>query len=98
MLINPTAASAGLAPRPWDERTKTAQQLQPAAAEKLSHIPGVRLIPVTPPPLPGGGTFPVDFAISSTAEPAQVVEFANQLVQKAFASGLFIYADVDVKF
>src|SRR5206468_3309925 len=48
--------------------------------------------------LPGGGDFPVDFVIASTAEPQQLVEFANKIVQKAFASGLFMYADADLKF
>jgi len=36
--------------------------------------------------------------IASAAEPQQVLGFANQLVKKAFESGLFIYADTDVKF
>src|SRR3546814_8382117 len=35
---------------------------------------------------------------SSTAEPEQLVEFANQIVQKAFTSGLFMFADADLKF
>jgi multidrug efflux pump len=48
--------------------------------------------------LPGGGNFPVDFVIASAAEPEQLSEFANQLVLKAFKSGLFIYADSDLKF
>jgi multidrug efflux pump len=56
------------------------------------------VIPLTPPPLPGGGDFPVDFVIASAAEPQQLTEFANKLVQKAYASGMFIYADADVKF
>ena len=51
-----------------------------------------------PPPLPGGGDFPVDLVIASAAEPQQLSDFANQLVQKAFASGLFIFADADLKF
>src|SRR6202011_5002883 len=55
-------------------------------------------IPLVPPALPGGGSFPVDFVISSTADPQQLAEFANQLVGKAFASGMFIYADSDLKF
>ena len=53
---------------------------------------------MTPPPLPGGGDFPVDFVIASAAEPQQLGELAKQLVQKAFASGLFIFADADLKF
>jgi len=64
----------------------------------LSQIPGIRVIPIVPPPLPGGGDYPVDVVIASAAEPQQVGEFAGQLVQKAFASGLFIFADTDVKF
>jgi multidrug efflux pump len=56
------------------------------------------VIPLTPPPLPGGGNFPVDFVIASAAEPEQVSQLAEKLVQKAMASGLFIYADTDVKF
>jgi multidrug efflux pump len=53
---------------------------------------------MTPAPLPGGGDFPVDLVIASTAEPERLIEVANQLVGKAFASGLFIFADADLKF
>src|SRR5439155_12730857 len=42
--------------------------------------------------------FPVDFAIVSTAEPAQLAEFANQLVGKAMKSGKFMFVDTDLKF
>jgi multidrug efflux pump len=66
--------------------------------DPLSKIPGVRVIPMTPAALPGGGDFPVDLVIASTAEPERLSEFANQLVGKAFASGLFIFADADLKF
>src|SRR5206468_882398 len=97
-ITMPTGGFAGMVTKPWSERTKKAQQLQAEAAAKLSKIPGVRVIPLTPPALPGGGTYPVDFVIASTAEPQRVVEFANQLVQKAFASGRFVFADTDVKF
>src|SRR6185503_1343170 len=48
--------------------------------------------------LPGGGNFPVEFIVSSTQEPARVAELAGALVGKAFGSGLFMFADVDVKF
>src|SRR5205807_8153801 len=68
------------------------------ASGQLSKMPGIRVIPLTPPPLPGGGNFPVDFVIQASAEPQQVSELAGQLVQKAMASGMFIFADTDVKF
>jgi multidrug efflux pump len=67
-------------------------------AEKVGRIPGVRVIPIVPPALPGGGDFPIDLVIASTREPEELVDFANQLVGKAFESGLFMFADSDLKF
>src|SRR5262249_61209975 len=58
----------------------------------------VRALSLTPPALPGGGDSPVDFVVSSTAEPERLTEFANHLVGKAFQSGLFMFADSDLKF
>ncbi|MBI4914820.1 MAG: efflux RND transporter permease subunit [Acidobacteria bacterium] len=94
----PTGGFGGMVTKPWSERRKSTQQLQLESAAGLAKIPGVRVIPLVPPALPGGGDFPVDVVIASTAEPAQLLELGNQLVQKAFASGLFIFADADLKF
>jgi multidrug efflux pump len=94
----PTGGFGGMTTKPWSERTKTTEQLVMETMGPLSQIPGIRVIPIVPPPLPGGGDFPVDFVIASAAEPQQLSDFANQLVQKAFASGLFIFADADLKF
>jgi multidrug efflux pump len=97
-ITYPTGGFGGMVAKPWSERKRTAQDLQIASAGPLSQIAGVRVIPLTPPALPGGGDFPVDFVIASTAEPKQLVEIANQFVMKAFQSGLFMYADADLKF
>ena len=97
-ITTPTGGFGGMVTKPWSERRKTTEQLHLEAAAALSKIPGVRTIPLTPPPLPGGGDFPVEFIILSTAEPAQMAELAGGIVQKAFGSGLFLYADTDVKF
>ncbi len=97
-LTNPTGGFGGMVTKPWSERKKSTSQLQVESAMKLGQIPGVRVISLLPPPLPGGGSFPVDFVIASTAEPQQLAEFAGQLVGKAFQSGLFMFADTDVKF
>ena len=97
-LTFPTGGFGGFVTKPWSERSKTTEQLLMEVAGPLSQIPGIRAIPLTPPSLPGGGDFPVDLVIASAAEPEQLREFANQLVPKAFASGLFIFADADMKF
>jgi multidrug efflux pump len=97
-ITNPGGGFGGMVTKPWSQRTKTTQQLLVQSAGQLSKIPGIRVIPLTPPPLPGGGNFPVDFAIVSAAEPEQVSQLAEKIVQKAMASGKFIFADTDVKF
>jgi multidrug efflux pump len=97
-ITNPNGGFGGMVTKPWSQRTKTTQQLLVESSGALSKISGVRVIPLTPPPLPGGGNFPVDFVIASAAEPEQVSQLAEQIVKKAMASGIFIFADTDVKF
>jgi multidrug efflux pump len=97
-VIFPTGGFGGMAMKPHNERTRSAQEVMVAASAEASKIPGIRAITLIPPSLPGGQGFPVDIAIVSTAEPARLAEFANQLVGKAFASGMFMFADTDLKF
>src|SRR5262249_42788084 len=77
---------------------KTAAQLQMQVSRPLAQIPGIRAIPLTPPPLPGGGQFPVDFVVASAVGPERLRDVGGQLVQKAFASGLFLFAHSDLKY
>jgi multidrug efflux pump len=97
-ITGPTGGFSGMVTKPWSERSKTTADLLLQVMGPLSEIPGIRVIPMTPAPLPGADNFPVDLVITSTAEPQQLAEVANQLVAKAFASGLFIFADSDLKF
>ncbi len=97
-ITTPSGGFSGMVTKPWDERTRTTSQLQLLAAGKLSKIPGIRVISLVPAALPGGGDFPVDFVIASTAEPQRLVDIANRLVQKAMTSGLFMFADADLKY
>jgi multidrug efflux pump len=97
-ITSPSGGFGGMVTKPWSERKKTAQQLLLESTGPLSKIAGIRVIPTTPPSLPGGGTFPVDFVIASPGEPQQLVNIAKQLVGAAFASGKFIYADSDLKY
>ncbi|MGH9381886.1 MAG: efflux RND transporter permease subunit, partial [Thermoanaerobaculia bacterium] len=94
----PNGGFGGFVTESWSERERSSQELQVELAGKAAQIPGVRVIALLPPALPGGGSFPVDFVIASTREPEQLVEFANQLVGAAFGSGLFMFADSDLKF
>ena len=97
-ITQPAGGFSGMVTKPWSERKRTTEQMVGEVFAKVSGIPGVRVIATTPSPLPGGGDFPVEFVIASTAEPRELLEFANQLVLKAFESGIFVFADTDLKF
>jgi multidrug efflux pump len=97
-VIFPGGGFAGLIAKPFDERDRGIQEILVDVSAKSSQIPGIRVIQLQPPSLPGNQGFPVDVAIVSTAEPAQLAELANQLVGKAMQSGMFMFADTDLKF
>lgn len=97
-ITNPGGGFGGIRTKPWSERTRSCDELALALGKKTAEIPGVRLIATTPPALPGGSNFPVEFVISSTVEPRRLLEAANDLVKTAFGSGIFIFAESDLKY
>jgi len=94
----PNSGFSGLVAKPWDKRKRNIFQILPEVQQKLQKIPGIRIFPVTPPALPGGGDYPVEFILASTAESSQILEFADQLQLKAAQSHMFAFPPViDVK-
>jgi multidrug efflux pump len=93
-----TQGFSGMVAKPWSQRERTLEQVLVDVNHKLSRIPGVQIFATTPSPLPGGTNFPVDLVISSTAEPREINEIAQQLVGAAFKSGKFVFADSDLKY
>ena len=97
-ISSPTGGFGGLVTKPWNERTRTTEQIAAELFPKTGSIAGLQVIPITPAPLPGGSNFPIELVIASTAEPRELLEFANKLVAKAFESGVFMFADTDLKY
>jgi multidrug efflux pump len=94
----PTGGFWGLGLEPWDARARTAFDILPDVQEKVAVIPGVQTFAVLPPALPGGGAFPVELVIASTAEASEILGFAEQLKEKAMKSGMFAFPPlIDVK-
>ncbi len=94
----PNSGFGGMVLKPWEERERNVFQIMPEVQQKLHAIPGIRMFPVTPPALPGGGQFPVEFVIASTAETDQILQFAQQIQLKAMQSKMFAFPPlIDVK-
>ena len=97
-LTRPTSGFSGMVTKPWDERKRTIFQILPEVQRKLYGIPGIRANPVLPAALPGGGQFPVEFIVASTAEEEQILQLAQQIQVKARQSGMFAFPPlIDVK-
>ncbi len=84
----------GMVTKPWAERKRTTMELQPLMQGEVSQIPGVRMFMVTPPALPGGGQFPIEFVVSATAEPAEIMNFVTAIAQKAATNGMFAFPPI----
>ncbi len=90
---------SGMVVKPWKQRERSITQILPDMQAKLSAIPGLQIFAARPPALPGGGNFPVEFIIASTAEPARMLDFAQQLQRKAIESGVFYFPpEIDLKY
>jgi len=97
-ITNPGGGFWGVGLKPWNQRKKTTGQELPEVQRRISMIPGIQTFAVLPPALPGGGTFPVEVVIASTAEEGEILDFAKQLQGKAMASGIFYFPpQIDVK-
>jgi multidrug efflux pump len=87
----PDNGFSGLVLKPWNERQRSVFQVAPQLQQIVNKIPGIRASMATPPALPGGGQFPIEFVIGSTADPTNILQFAQQLQAKAATSGMFAF-------
>lgn len=90
-LTFPTSGFGGMVLVPWEQRERSVFDLMPEATHQLGQIPGINMMPVTPPALPGGGEFPVEFILASTDEPEKILKYAEQIQQAATQSGMFAF-------
>jgi multidrug efflux pump len=97
-ITSPASGFGGMVVSPWEERERTIFEIMPEVQQGLSQIPGIQMFAVTPPALPGGGQFPVEFILAATEEPDKILAFAQQLQVKAIQSGMFAFPPIiDVK-
>ncbi|MDF3012193.1 MAG: multidrug efflux protein [Cellvibrio sp.] len=96
-LTFPTGGFSGMVTKPWEERERDVFQIMPEVQQKLSAIAGVKILPITPPALPGGGQFPVEIVLASTADIKEIYEYALKVQEIMVKSGMFYFQTLDVK-
>ncbi|MEO8401020.1 MAG: efflux RND transporter permease subunit [Gammaproteobacteria bacterium] len=88
----------GMVLKPWDQRTRTSNQLQPLIQEKLNDIAGAKIAAFQLPSLPGGGSgLPIQFVITTTEDFNNLNIVLQNFLDAAHKTGMFAYIDPDLK-
>ena len=82
---------------PWDERKRSAQEIQQDLQARFNKIAGARMAAFQFPPLPGASGLPVQFVISTTEPFQNLNDVAQKVVAKALAAKMFYFSDTDLK-
>jgi multidrug efflux pump len=93
----PGQSIAGMVFKPWDQRAKSTNELQPVLQQELGKVAGVRIAAFQPPALPGSIGLPVQFVITTTDPFERLNQVSQQFLQQALQSGMFIFLDCDLK-
>ncbi len=94
-----TQGFAGMILKPWDERTRSAKELQPLVQAELGNVSGTQIFLVSPPALPGStGGLPVQLVINSPGDYKTIFDAMERIKAAARDSGMFIVSDSDLQF
>lgn len=92
-------AFAGMILKPWDQRSHSQAKVMAKLQEKLGGIAGLLAFGFGLPSIPGSNDgAPVQFVLTSTADYTVLYQIMEKIKTNAINSGLFMYADSDLKF
>jgi multidrug efflux pump len=96
--VGSNTAISGIVMKPWTERERSSKEVLNEVTAEAGKVAGLQNAVFAPPALPsGGGGFPVEFILTSTASPAAMLEVANAVKNQAMASKKFIFMQSDLK-
>jgi multidrug efflux pump len=96
-IVFPSNGFGGYLFKNWHDRQRTAHEIQPEIFGAVSQIKELQVFAALPPPLPGAGQYDVELVLKGPGTPQQMAEYAAQIVGAAFGSGMFQFADTDLK-
>jgi multidrug efflux pump len=96
-ITGPGQALGGMVLKPWEQRRRTTNDLQPLLQQDLEKIAGARVVTFQFPSLPGSVGLPLQFVIDTSQPFDQLDVVSKKFLQEAQNSGLFIFLDNDLK-
>ena len=89
----------GLLLKPWGDRKRSQKEIMEALQPKLANVTGAEILAFGRPSLPGStGGPPVQFVIRTIGDYRQLVNVMAGIETAARDSGLFLFANSDLKF
>ena len=94
----PNQSISGMVFAPWSERTRGSKAIKNDIDAGLAKIAGLNTASFVPPALPTGGAgLPVQFVVGTTGSTEALFDVTNELLGAALESGLFIFAESDLR-
>ncbi|MBK6511620.1 MAG: efflux RND transporter permease subunit [Haliea sp.] len=86
--------------KPWNERERTAMELRNIVQEMVNKVPGIEanVFIVDMSPAGAAGSMPIQLAIQTTSDHAELAEVSDHLLQAIRKSGKFIFSANNLKF
>jgi len=89
---------SGMVLKPWDQRTRTSNELEPAVQASFNEITGAKIAAFQQPSLPGGGSgLPIQFVIQTTNSFQELNIVTQAILSEAYQRGIFLFLDPDLK-
>ncbi|SHG38854.1 multidrug efflux pump [Kaistia soli DSM 19436] len=93
------SAFSGMVLKPWGQRTRSQAEVQQDVQGRLDKVAGVQAFVFGIPSLPGtGGGLPIQMVVQSTATADRVYDVAEEIKNRAQASGKFIVVQNSLSF
>ncbi|MEE9451947.1 MAG: efflux RND transporter permease subunit, partial [Gammaproteobacteria bacterium] len=89
----------GIILKPWSQRDRSQKEMNPLLQAQVSEVAGIQSNVVIPSRLPGvGGGAPIQLMITSSGDYETIFQAAQDMVDAALKSGLFIFIKNNLNF
>ena len=95
-IVLPSGGFSGMIFEDYTQRPSV-HELLPMAFGNTSRVVGLEAFPILPSALPTSGNFDVELVVMSGDEAIEMLPHARALVDAAMATGMFLYADTDLR-
>jgi multidrug efflux pump len=96
-ITTPGQGLGGMVFKPWDERKRSAHELQQVLQQMWGKVAGGQIFVFALPSLPGAQGAPIQVVINTTEPFQNLNEVAQAVLRKARDSGRFYFVDTDLK-